>query len=83
MNLKLVAFCSVMALNMLVSCKKASVDAEENELITTVKLNFTANGTTQSFLWKDIDGEGGKNPVIDNIGLKANTNYALSIEFLD
>lgn len=66
------------------SCNKTSIDAEdENELITTIKLNFTANGTTQTFSYSDPDGDGGKNPTIDNISLKANTTYTMTIQLLD
>jgi hypothetical protein len=66
------------------SCKKDSVEAaDENELITTVKLNFTANGSTQTFVYSDPDGDGGKAPTIDNINLKANTTYTMIIEILD
>jgi len=67
-----------------VSCKDEEVDAkEENELITTVKLNFTSGGTTQSFKYSDPDGDGGKAPTIDAISLKPNTTYTLTIEVLD
>lgn len=66
------------------SCSKTSVDAaDENELITTIKLNFTANGTTQTFSYSDPDGDGGKAPTIDNISLKANTTYTMTIQLLD
>lgn len=67
-----------------VSCKDEEVDAEEeNELITTVKLNFTSGGTTQSFKYSDTDGDGGKAPTIDAISLKPNTTYTLTVEVLD
>jgi len=67
-----------------VSCKDEEVDAkEENELITTVKLNFTSGGTTQSFKYSDPDGDGGKAPTVDAISLKPNTTYTLTIEVLD
>ena len=56
---------------------------DENELITTVKLNFTAGGTTQSFSYSDSDGEGGKAPIIATVNLKANTTYTMTIEILD
>ena len=66
------------------SCKKESIDNEdENELITTIKLNFTAGGTTQSFSYSDPDGDGGKAPTIATINLKANTTYTMTIEILD
>jgi len=68
-----------------VACKKDAVDVEEeNEIITTVKLNFTSGGTTQSFVFTDPDGDGGNAPTkFDNITLKANTSYTLSVELLD
>ncbi|WP_337042761.1 hypothetical protein [Emticicia sp. 17c] len=67
------------------ACKKESVDVEEeNEIITTVKLNFTAGGTTQSFVFNDPDGDGGNAPLkFDNISLKANTTYTLTVELMD
>ncbi|MFN3488186.1 MAG: hypothetical protein ACK4YV_03595 [Emticicia sp.] len=67
-----------------VSCKDEEIAAEEeNELITTVKLNFTSGGTTQSFKYSDPDGDGGKVPTVDAISLKPNTTYTLMIEVLD
>ena len=67
-----------------VSCKDEEVVVEEeNELITTVKLNFTSGGTTQSFKYSDPDGDGGKTPTIDAISLKPNTAYTLTVEVLD
>lgn len=79
-------FLSILAIITLfiASCSKTSVDAaDENELITTVKLNFTANGSTQTFSYSDPDGDGGQAPVINDITLKANTTYSLTIELLD
>lgn len=66
------------------SCKKDSVEAaDENELITSVKLNFTTGGVTQTFAYSDPDGDGGKAPTIAAINLKANTIYTMTIEILD
>lgn len=66
------------------SCTKNSIDAaDENELITSVKLNFTAGGTTQTFSYSDPDGDGGKAPTIETINLKSNTTYTLTIGILD
>ena len=66
------------------SCKKDSVEAaDENELITSVKLNFTAGGTTQTFAYSDPDGDGGKAPTVATVSLKANTTYTMVIEILD
>jgi hypothetical protein len=78
--------CLVLAmLFSVVACKDTSVDVEEeNEIITTVKLNFTLGGTTQSFVFNDPDGDGGNAPVkFENISLKANTSYTLTVELLD
>jgi hypothetical protein len=67
-----------------VSCKDEEVAVEEeNELITTVKLNFTSGGITQSFKYSDPDGNGGKAPTIDAISLKPTTTYTLTVEVLD
>ncbi len=75
---------SLFSLLFLSGCKKDGVEAgDDNELITSVKLNFTTNGTTQSFKYSDPDGDGGKAPTVENISLKANTVYALTIEILD
>ncbi|GAA4448991.1 hypothetical protein GCM10023189_07710 [Nibrella saemangeumensis] len=60
--------------------------ADENELITTVSLKFTQQGsaTTQTFTFRDTDGDGGQVPSrFDNISLKANTTYTLTIDLLD
>lgn len=66
------------------SCKEDSVEAaDENELITSVKLTFAAGGTTQTFAYSDPDGDGGKAPIIENISLKSNTTYTMTIEILD
>jgi hypothetical protein len=69
----------------MVACKDTSVDVEEeNEIITTVKLNFTSGGTTQTFVFNDPDGDGGNAPTkFDNISLKPNTSYKLTVELLD
>lgn len=65
--------------------KESPQPEEENELITTIRLNFTENGTstTQKFEWKDTDGDGGNAPVSSRITLKSGRTYALEIEFLD
>jgi hypothetical protein len=71
---------------MLGSCKKEDPAPEdENELITTVRLKFTENGTTtaQTFTWKDLDGDGGTVPTISPISLRTSRTYKLEVEFLD
>lgn len=70
-------------------CKDSGDEVEaddENELITSVTLTFTENGTgtVTKFSYKDPDGEGGNPPTqFDTISLKANTSYTLTPEFLD
>lgn len=65
-------------------CKKSDpTPADENELITTVRLKFTEGSNSQTFEWKDIDGDGGKAPVIQNIALKTNKTYKVDVSFLD
>ncbi|MFD1142233.1 hypothetical protein ACFQ4C_13995 [Larkinella insperata] len=59
---------------------------DENELITTVNLKFTEQGTstTQTFSWQDKDGDGGQAPTkFDKITLKPNATYDLTVELLD
>ncbi|KQS33248.1 hypothetical protein [Dyadobacter sp. Leaf189] len=70
-------------------CKDSGEDLQpddENELITSVTLNFKedATGTVTSFSYKDADGDGGNAPTkFDTVALKANTKYTMTIEFLD
>jgi hypothetical protein len=59
---------------------------DENELITSVTLSFKEAGTgaVTSFSYKDPDGEGGNAPTrFDAVSLKANTEYTMTVEFLD
>ena len=65
--------------------KEEPAPEDENELITTVRLKFTENGTTttQTFEWKDLDGDGGNAPTVNSIILRSNRTYKLDIEFLD
>ncbi len=58
----------------------------EEELITTVQLQFTDTLTQEIKVFKfaDPDGDGGEAPTqMDTIILKANTFYNLQLEFLD
>ncbi|WP_149243645.1 hypothetical protein [Dyadobacter sp. 32] len=59
---------------------------DENELITSVILNFkeTGSGAMSTFTFRDPDGDGGNAATkFDTISLKANTAYTLTVEFLD
>ncbi|HEX8378523.1 MAG TPA: hypothetical protein VF602_11955, partial [Pedobacter sp.] len=68
------------------SCKKNDgelPEVDENELITTVRLKFSnkANASDVKLVtWKDLDGQGGNNPVIDEIILAPNSAYKLEID---
>ena len=70
----------------LTGCNKETPAAEdENELITTVRLKFTQQGSAvQTFEFRDIDGDGGMAPSkFDRVTLRPNTTYTLTVEFLD
>jgi len=70
----------------LFSCKKESVDPNEEELITTVKLEFTDLGTgaKKSFEFKDLDGEGGAAPSkFDEIVLSPGKTYNCEVYLLN
>jgi hypothetical protein len=65
-------------------CKEKEVaPAEENELITTVKLTFTENGQTKVFKISDLDGDGGMPPIKEKILLEVNKSYILKVSFLN
>lgn len=65
--------------------KEEPAPEDENELITTVRLKFTESGTTttQTFEWKDLDGDGGNAPTITSVILRSSRTYKLDVEFLD
>ncbi len=67
------------------SCDKDDDDAPDNEqeLITTIQLTFTGGGNVITATAKDLDGDGGNPPVVQDIQLAANTDYALTVAFLD
>ncbi len=74
---------------LLVQCKSAS-DVEpddENELITTVRLEFSPTNVftgSQTFTYRDVDGDGGNPPTkFDTISLVANTEYVMKVIVLD
>jgi len=68
------------------SCKKDKVPVNEEELITTVKLNFTevGAGTVTTATFRDIDGEGGNPPsLFETVNLQAGRSYQVRIELLN
>jgi hypothetical protein len=69
------------------SCSKEDVEPEDdNELITTVKLEFkpvtNSSLPTKSFQWKDTQGDGVMDSV-DPIELEKNTTYEMKVSLLD
>ncbi|KAA0992609.1 hypothetical protein [Dyadobacter aurulentus] len=89
LNRKL-TYCAVLGLAALFTqCKDSGKEVtpdDENELITSVTLNFkeAGSGTVTSFSYKDADGDGGNAPTkFDTVRLKANTEYTLTVGFLD
>lgn len=71
------------ALFSITSCHKH--DENDEELITTViyKLTPTSGGTTVTFSFKDLDGDGGNPPVISVSPLKSNTIYKGELTLLN
>jgi len=69
------------------SCEKDDkVDANEEELITTVAVVVQESGTsnTQQFSFRDPDGDGGAPPTaFDSIIIDANKTYNVGLLFLD
>lgn len=85
MNFKHVLIASSAILLMLQSCKKESQPAEENEneLITTIQLDFAKRNSAdrEVFVWEDADGPGGDLPVIDTIRLDEQSVYDVTVTF--
>lgn len=75
---------------LLAQCKSASnvEPDDENELITTVQLEFSPTliftGDPTLFTYRDIDGDGGNPPTrFDTISLVAHAEYLVKITLLD
>ncbi len=68
------------------ACKKETTEQNEEELITTLKVTLTeqGSGTVSVFQFKDPDGDAGNPPtVFDDIVLKPNTTYSCALEVLN
>ena len=86
-KIALIAFVATTILTS-VSCTKEKVDPiipNEEELITTViyTLVDTVAHDTAIFTFRDLDGDGGDAPVINNDTLNANATYIGSIQLLN
>lgn len=69
------------------SCRKdPKIPTPEQELITTLLLTLTdtsAPYTSHTFIFRDIDGDGGEPASTDTIKINANTVYNASLLLLD
>jgi hypothetical protein len=55
----------------------------EGEQINTIELTVTdSNGQSKTYTWKDEDGTGGSNPLVDSILLDSG-KYTASVKFLN
>lgn len=86
-NLKLMLITAIGAVTSFTACKKDGPlpDVNEEELITTLTLKFSNAADPadiKTFTWKDIDGDTGNPPIIDNITLAANSTYTVEIDAL-
>lgn len=68
------------------SCKKDKMPANEEELITTLKVTLTetGSGTVTTFQFRDPDGDAGNPPTqFDDIIVKPNTTYTAVLQVLN
>lgn len=67
------------------ACKKEKGESNEEEVITTMILNFVpeGGGTPLEFTFNDPDGPGGTNPTIDDIELEADKQYEVTVTLLN
>lgn len=70
----------------LTACEKDDpVIVNDEELITTLRLEFTPSDSSQVKViqFQDLDGDGGQAPIITADTLNANTNYSLRLYVLN
>jgi hypothetical protein len=67
------------------ACKKEKGESNEEEVITTMILNFVpvGGGTPLEFTFNDPDGPDGTNPTIDDIVLEADKQYDVTVTLLN
>ena len=75
-------FASLAILSLMASCRKKT---DEGETITTIKITLKKAGMADAvYTWKDLDGNGGANPILpDTIQLRSDSSYISKIEFLN
>lgn len=82
-SLRLLAVASIIALG-ISSCKKDNMEEEnDNEVITTVEVRLTEQGTSteQVYKWEDLEGDG--SPIIQDIVLAPGKVYNVSLKLYD
>lgn len=83
----LINLCFAFATMLLLSgCGNDDADpsiVNQEELITTIRLNFSEGDNTFSAEWKDLDGDGAMAPVVDDIGLESGKTYNVVVEILN
>lgn len=67
------------------NCKKDPEPSNEEELITTVIVTWTpvTGGDPIEFVWQDLDGDGGKAPLITTTPLQSGMTYDIKVRFLN
>lgn len=81
----LAALFLTVGISLFTACKKKEVSDEE-ELITTVNVVVTEQGTSNpiTFSFRDADGPGGLAPTkFDSIILNTNKSYTVAVQFLN
>ncbi|MCB0538702.1 MAG: hypothetical protein R2777_02790 [Chitinophagales bacterium] len=70
---------------LLASCEKDPHEHNDEELITTLKVDFTntQSGAVSTLLFQDLDGDGGDAPVITADNLAANASYTVALSVLN
>lgn len=79
-------FVTALALLTVTACDDDEpIQFTEREVITTVQISFLQvdDLSTTTFQFADTDGPGGGDPIVDEVQLKADTEYLLEIFFLD
>ncbi len=81
----LATFLMAGAVTAVIGCGGDNGAGNDNEVITTVTLQFTpmGSGATVTASFNDADGDGGAAPTIDPIDLVAGKTYATAVRFLN
>lgn len=86
MNIKQSAILVACSLMLFSACKKETTEENAEELITTLKVVLTeqGSGAVTTFQFKDPDGDAGNPPTtFDEIILKPNKTYTCALEVLN